>query len=215
MGLIQTPEQLRFSYMAIIDGAKSIRLGLLNENRSGDVTPIIDEDHISDSPKRTSLETCATTLPLDDSNLRFRRSQGSPPESTQVNQSIQSSSSVSSPSSESSSAATTTNNNSLSSGVEVRRRQREERNKKMEETIRNIKEKQKKIEDRSRFKSRLIRMGLLGCVMICFGAGVFYTYNYYFQNSIAAPTLPHEDQTAALFSSPLNKSDEIFQKLNT
>lgn len=43
MGLIQTPEQLRFSYLAIMDGAKSLRLTMPNGTAAAD-KQVADEE---------------------------------------------------------------------------------------------------------------------------------------------------------------------------
>ena len=198
MGLIQTPEQLRFSYLAIIEGAKYIQKES-TENRSGDLTPVDNLiENLSSSPKRPSFETAGTALPLDDSNLRLRRSQSSQeavPQDTEA--------------ASGSSSSNNSNNNSLSTGSELRRRQREERNRKLEEKIRDIKEKQKEAEKRSKLKSSLIRYGLLGFALFSFGAGLFYTYSYF----LLSDPIPSPPEVGTPLFTPSKSADDVIESI--
>ena len=130
MGLIQTPEQLRFSYLAIIDGMKSQRP--LANGTVGD-----------------------EALAEDAAGMRQRKPTDTSP----------------------------TNNNS----AQERERVREERKRKTEETIRMIKDKSKELEQRIRFKSKMLKLGLIGAALLL-GAG--FWYGYYYWSGVRSP--PHQ-----------------------
>ena len=135
MGLIQTPEQLRFSFLAIIDGMKSQRP--LANGTVGD-----------------------EALAEDAAGIRQRK-----PTDSQVTD------------------TSPTNNNS----AQERERVREERKRKTEETIRMIKDKSKELEQRIRFKSKMLKLGLIGTALLL-GAGVWY--GYYYWSGVRSP--PHQ-----------------------
>lgn len=139
-GLIQTRDQLRFAYRAIIQGAKDI-LDLPN----GD-----DDDGKEETDDRTA------SIKLE-APPRTKKRKGSDPPHTKV-----------------SAESASNSNNNLTSAPELRKRLREEKNKKMVETIKSMKEKQKKHESRLRTKNFLIKVGIFGLGLIATAGLVYY-----------------------------------------
>lgn len=143
MGLIQTPEQLRFSFLAIIDGMKCLR-------------PLSNGTAATDEEKPAAGE--------EEADVRQRKPAAA--EQSQV------------------SDASPANNNS----AHERERQREERKRKTEETIKRIKDKSKELEQKSRFKSKILKLGLIGAVLLL-GAGVLY--GFFLSGRGPSPAIPH------------------------
>ncbi|KAI1285399.1 Tyrosine-protein phosphatase non-receptor type 1 [Halotydeus destructor] len=145
-GLIQTPDQLRFSYLAILEGSKHL-LNVPLESEGCDIRARIsdtskeanDKDGDTDDPKQISA-------PIANETRAETRTQDSP-----------------------------TNNNADNGATELRRRVREERNKKTKETIEKIKGRQKEIEERNRYKSQIFKIGCVGLALML-SAGFVYGY---------------------------------------
>ncbi|RWS01373.1 tyrosine-protein phosphatase non-receptor type 2-like protein [Dinothrombium tinctorium] len=194
MGLIQTPEQFRFSYMAITEGIKSFitvpsqsSQELKDEERE-EVTEDEerdkyenDEDKDTDSDNVENDGEQSPTLPL--LPPRYKRSHSSTSQSSSAsaepNEIV---SDIVSLNNEEDSRHRSRNNNM--SPCELRKRLREERNKKMYENIKRIKEKQKEIAEQSRMRKHLIKYGCISVgIVLVFGAG-FIVYNYITDNSV-------------------------------
>lgn len=156
-GLIQTPEQLRFGFLAIIQGIKTILNLTLPLNKEVPLNKVEADDDSgpcgSKPPYNRSLG-----VPSDDESEAAPLLPSNGQEATPTDKPV-----VGSP----------TNNNL--GAVELRRRAREERNKKTTEAIKKIKDKQKEIEERSRFKSQFYKFSCIGLLAII-GAGLAYSY---------------------------------------
>ncbi|KAF5276486.1 hypothetical protein FQA39_LY06555 [Lamprigera yunnana] len=80
MGLIQTAEQLKFSYQAIIEGAKQLSKSTVNsENRNLDVSGIIEINNVSDNCIHSSDEDEPPPLPPPRLDSLNRTSYEGPP----------------------------------------------------------------------------------------------------------------------------------------
>lgn len=182
-GLIQTPEQLRFSYLAIIEGAKSLgnkevpldRDRPIFAKKRPSVSEPIESDVFSENGK---VNGDFPTPKLELSNPKYRRSASSVEniEERGPDESVPSAT-VNSPAAggdTSSSSLGSPINNNLGT-TELRRRAREERNRKTTEAIQRIKDKQKECEERSRIKSRFYKVGFVGLALLL-SAGFVYGY---------------------------------------
>ena len=164
MGLIQTYEQLRFSYMAIIEGGKA----LLNndngdvpskthENSSNVIQRIVCNENRDEREESEIEENETIPLPLPP---RSRKSENVSPPSP--------------PSLE----ATGVINNNLTTG-ELRLRARDERKKKTMENIKRIKEKAKQIEERSRLKKIFLKSSAVAVgIALVVGTCILFYNNY-------------------------------------
>lgn len=144
MGLIQTPEQLRFSYLAIIEGSKS------NLYDNGKVPSI--SSHISPNSHVNDENELRSTLP--ESSPRNRSTTSGSDEDLSLDGNEDSVSHLSDKVISSENASDST---MKSPDFEMRQRVREEKRKRTTEKIKEIKEKQKEAEKRSRIKASLVK----------------------------------------------------------
>lgn len=206
-GLIQTPEQLRFSYTAILMGAKD----LINNEKND----VISDDDKEESVNRkrpwdaeNSNESSAgsfdsnggehdslrsTTLPLkpkykrsfgisqsDEDGLDVKQAAGEESPATLTPVPTSSPEPTSTQSTSSNASISPPINNNIGGANELRRRAaREERNQKMLEKINQIKEKQKDAEERSRLKSRVVVYAKYGCLGLALLISAGLVYNYF------------------------------------
>lgn len=180
-GLIQTAEQLRFSYLAIIEGINQLRklnkvpfeedvlnsqeLNLSSQNASSFFK---NEKYFDDNKKSTS-----SLPPLPPRNKRLSNSNETEFKDKSEDQTFFLNSEASKIEKE------VLINNNLNSD-NLRRRTKSEKNKKLEETLRRIKKKQKESEARSRLKKSIYKFGsFVVSFMFVVGAGYMIYYNYY------------------------------------
>jgi len=170
MGLIQTPDQLRFSYLAIIEGAKQLltRNNVINNSQNCDVRGIVDGENnsIADSSDPPLLPAKSQTL--DSGHVHKDTTQCSADDSTGTNTPESPGNSISDNSSK-----------SISSEAELRRRLRQEKFAKTKETIEAMKKKQEASERRRRHRSLLtpVSIGLF----LLLGSG-FLVYRYLYRS---------------------------------
>lgn len=153
MGLIQTPEQLRFSYMAIIEGIKTF------------IPKITDQlDDTTSDNELSSIFDDLTNGTNDDPNLSNNQIE-------QIENSTQSElrkrTTITSP----------INGSNLTTEKEERAKMREERRNRTYEQICRIKEKQKEVEARSRLNERLSRFTRWGLAAVLVGSFALYFWN--------------------------------------
>ncbi|RWS26228.1 tyrosine-protein phosphatase non-receptor type 2-like protein [Leptotrombidium deliense] len=182
MGLIQTPEQLRFSYMAIAEGAKSL-ISVPSSTSADDcgntVHKEVCEDETDEEIFNKSDDEKSPTLPLLPPRQKRSQSFSSQNSSKLLNESNEMKGDIPQAVTSNSISKEDTKllNNNLTP-TEIRKRNREERNRKTSENIRRIKEKQKEIDERSRLKKRLLKYGCISVgIALMFGAG-FIAYSY-------------------------------------
>lgn len=145
-GLIQTRDQLRFAYRAIIQGAK-LMLNLSHDDEEED-----DNYDTSDTKRLLGDEVPRQPKkPRSDGNNADGGPQLSPP-----NESLG------------------VSNNNLTSATELRQRIREEKKRKMTDKIKTMKEKQKESESRLRTKNFLIKVGIFSLGLIATASLAYY-----------------------------------------
>lgn len=191
-GLIQTPEQLRFSYSAILEGSKAI---VINEDNdvplNGDQTKeqLVEKRQREDDGDSLFKDSSNGELNLSPPHLplfkpKFKRSLGMTPDTDldPISELMSLPSPRAEGTSDSQPIGSPTNNNL--GAMEVRRRAREERNKKTTEAIKKIKDKQKELDERSRMKTQLFKFG---CVGLAFILGAGFIYGYYYPGTLKSP----------------------------
>jgi tyrosine-protein phosphatase non-receptor type 1 len=162
-GLIQTPEQLRFSYLAIIGGLNQLqKLNKVPLNPDGISSQEINVSKDKASSSSNSDET-NSLLPSSPKQKRLSPISGSQSESE----------AKSSDEERLKSEEEITCNNNLSA-ERLRRKAREERNMKMEDKIQRIKKKQKESEERSRIKKYIYKYGSFVVILFGLGAALYY-----------------------------------------
>ncbi|XP_014661897.1 PREDICTED: tyrosine-protein phosphatase non-receptor type 1-like [Priapulus caudatus] len=154
MGLIQTPDQLRFSYLAIIEGGKRI----LQE--TAHIQNVMDANNVEDKNKRTDSESSAS----EDSALA---SENSTEENNVAGQSDHSTKPAMNPS------------ESYSGDVELRRRTRQEQQRSLAEKVEQMRRRQQDSERKrpSRVRPLVVAVAAAGAALLI--AGGFLLYKYY------------------------------------
>jgi hypothetical protein len=187
MGLVQTPEQLRFSYVTIIEGARTY----VNSNRNVPSSQKMESKEDSALTNEVSAnkgdEIKARTMDEEEDGEEESEKPLLPPRERAASSSNSNIMEARSPTNGTSTSQESiqvptrselpTNNNN--DGRELRQRAREERKKKTSDTIKQIREKLKKSEERSRLTRYFVKYGFISVGTLMFLGTGFYFYKYY------------------------------------
>uniref|UniRef100_A0A1B6IPI1 protein-tyrosine-phosphatase n=1 Tax=Homalodisca liturata TaxID=320908 RepID=A0A1B6IPI1_9HEMI len=164
MGLIQTTDQLRFSYLAIIEGMKT------DWDRINDNDPVIEEEEVNANHIQNNEEEDPPPLPpprgesLKTNNVGTPDITSLPPLPSEP---------PSESSSEESSAPPSPGNGITKSPDGVRQRKHEERNAAVSEKLQEMKRKQQQSESWNNFKRSLLKPINISIGLVVIGGGIF------------------------------------------
>ncbi|KAG8323191.1 Tyrosine-protein phosphatase non-receptor type 2 [Homalodisca vitripennis] len=164
MGLIQTTDQLRFSYLAIIEGMKT------DWDRINDNDPVIEEEEVNANHIQNNEEEDPPPLPpprgesLKTNNVGTPDITSLPPLPSEP---------PSESSSEESSAPPSPGNGITKSPDGVRQRKHEERNAAVAEKLQEMKRKQQQSESWNNFKRSLLKPINISIGLVVIGGGIF------------------------------------------
>ena len=172
-GLVQTPDQFRFCYLALIEGGKK----LVSPAEQMQPNPIATFHSSSDSSSDASssfsnlTEDSATEATVSDQPLASESTSDLEIKPTISTRNTTISSTASTPSA----AAVDSSNNICSKSTSDLRRRALERKRSTLEKIQNIKKKQKEIEERQNYRLNLIKYSCISILAASFlvGAGMF------------------------------------------
>lgn len=201
MGLIQTPEQLRFSYMAIIEGIQALTPNknhptATNTNSNGNNDPTESKLNkinktSDDSPFLSPSRDATNGINNDERETDLPRFRPSGSElrnrPTGTTSTTSATAAAASPAAKPSSSSPI-NGSSLSPDEIEKKTLREEQRRRTLDNISRIKEKQKEIEARTRFKEKIIRFAGWGLAAVLLGTGFVYYWNSASSASLPTPS---------------------------